>query len=177
MNQTTMPLVSVIVRTKDRPHMLEQALQSIAQQTYPFIEIVVVNDGGCDVNGVTAVVERCVSALKLEQLPKSVGRTAAANRGLELASGDYICFLDDDDYWLPNHLEGLVSLLEEESATVVYSGTKVVKVCTDKEQHDISEYNVDYDPLRLDYENFLPIHSVLFSRKYIDQGIRVITTN
>ena len=45
---TTNPLVSIIVRTKDRPRLLRRALQSIAAQTYRPIEVVLVNDGGCD---------------------------------------------------------------------------------------------------------------------------------
>ncbi len=46
------PLVSIIVRTKNRPVLLAEALQSIAEQTYPKIEIIVVNDGGDDVSEV-----------------------------------------------------------------------------------------------------------------------------
>lgn len=44
------PLVSIIVRTKDRPKLLTRALQSIAEQTYRPIEVVLVNDGGCDLD-------------------------------------------------------------------------------------------------------------------------------
>jgi len=44
------PLVSIIVRTKDRPKLLEKALRSINAQTYRPIEVVLVNDGGCDLN-------------------------------------------------------------------------------------------------------------------------------
>ncbi len=44
------PLVSIVVRTKDRPKLLKRALQSIAEQTYRPMEVVLVNDGGCDLN-------------------------------------------------------------------------------------------------------------------------------
>ncbi|MBI5675730.1 MAG: glycosyltransferase [Nitrospirae bacterium] len=44
------PLVSIIVRTKDRPKLLKNAIKSIAEQTYRQIEVVLVNDGGCDLN-------------------------------------------------------------------------------------------------------------------------------
>ena len=44
------PLVSVIVRTKDRPKLLKRAIQSISAQTYRPIEVILVNDGGCDLD-------------------------------------------------------------------------------------------------------------------------------
>jgi len=53
------PLVSIIIRTKDRPKLLKRALQSIAEQTYRPIEVVLVNDGGCDldINELTGILK------------------------------------------------------------------------------------------------------------------------
>src|SRR5512135_2804388 len=96
-NKSHTPLVSIIVRTKDRPKLLEHALESIAAQTYRPIEVVLVNDGGCDLD-----IEKLRSilgdvSLKYVRLENNAGRAHAGNVGIEHAQGDYIGFLDDDD--------------------------------------------------------------------------------
>ena len=118
---TPQPKVSVIVRTKDRPQQLEQCLRSIADQNYNNLEVVVINDGGCDISDTIATFPalRC----KLLQFPTNVGRTQAANQGLESASGTWISFLDDDDLWLTNHLSYLTEELPKQPAAI-YSATK-----------------------------------------------------
>lgn len=197
---TLRPLVSVIVRTKDRPEALRRCLESIVLQVYRPIHVVIVNDGGVDVSDVingldvkgldvsknsAEVKGRFV--FELHQLDVNVGRTAAANHGLENAKGDYICFLDDDDYWLPAHLSLLVShvcsLTIEKADTgypecAIYSATKAVLVsagenCNEAEvEQEIKVYNTAFDRDYLFYSNYLPIMSVLFSRSVVDGGIR-----
>ena len=93
-----LPLVSLIVRTKNRPAFLKEALQSICGQTYPKIEIIVVNDGGeCNVSKIVEGFISHVSAIQLIQLPISTGRSGAANAGLMHVTGEWAGFLDDDD--------------------------------------------------------------------------------
>jgi LmbE family N-acetylglucosaminyl deacetylase/glycosyltransferase involved in cell wall biosynthesis len=94
----TLP-VSVIVRTKDRPDLLREAIESIRATEYP-CEIVVVNDGGAAVD---------VEGVKLVQHEQSRGRSRAANAGVEAASNAFIAFLDDDDLFYPEHLATLAN--------------------------------------------------------------------
>ncbi|WP_191602245.1 glycosyltransferase family 2 protein [Marinomonas algicola] len=175
---TSQPLVSVIVRTKDRAESLRHCIDSIAKQTYRPIEIVVINDGG---KSVLTLIEQLPTNLttKLIELEKNIGRTAAANMGLEHATGDFLCFLDDDDYWLPHHLQTLALPLSESAANnqesllgVVYSSTKAVKVDNDGEEHLLSIFETPFDPLHLVRNNFIPIMSALFLRRWIDEGVR-----
>jgi len=96
-------LVDVVVRTRNRPHLLRQALHSIRDQLNSPNRVVVVNDGG------EPVVELCRAALgeiafELVELETSRGRSAAAQVGLERASASHVVFLDDDDLMYPDHL-------------------------------------------------------------------------
>jgi glycosyltransferase involved in cell wall biosynthesis len=116
------PLVSVIVPTKNRPDTLREAMASIAAQTYPAVEVVVVNDGGTPV---AAVLDPFAAQVKcrLVESPSPQGAADARNLGLAHASGDLIAFLDDDDVFLPEHLELAVRTLGASGADLVYATT------------------------------------------------------
>ena len=102
------PLVSVIVRTKDRPELLQDALKSIASQTYQSIEAVLVNDGGCEVDQGEA--EAILGEIPLSYVKNetSLGRGAALNIGLEKSKGVYVAFLDDDDVYYHGGIAALM---------------------------------------------------------------------
>ncbi|HWL65523.1 MAG TPA: glycosyltransferase family A protein [Actinomycetota bacterium] len=108
---TRLPLVTAIVPTRDRPASLHRALASVRSQTYPALEIVVVDDGS------TQPVEPEVVAdhppTRLVRLEPSRGPGAARNAGVEAASGELLAFLDDDDEWLPASVERRVNALIE----------------------------------------------------------------
>lgn len=170
-NKMELPLVSLIVRTKNRPTFLQEALQSICGQSYPKIEIIVVNDGGeCNVSEIVEGFISHVSAIQLIQLPISAGRSGAANAGLKHVTGEWAGFLDDDDLLETTHIEQLVKIALQNGVKVIYSGTKVIQVNQDGTTNEITEYNVPYSAERLLFQNFIPIHSVLFHRELIDSG-------
>jgi glycosyltransferase involved in cell wall biosynthesis/LmbE family N-acetylglucosaminyl deacetylase len=101
--------VSVIVRTKDRPTFLRDALGSLTAQTFHDFEVVVVNDGGSDISAIIA--EYPGLQCTFVQFPQNQGRAAAANAGVEAARGTFITYLDDDDVYYPAHLETLYTFL------------------------------------------------------------------
>src|SRR5262245_25244548 len=107
-----MPRVSVVVSHYDRQALLVEALESIASQTYRDFEVIVVNDHGVDSR---ALVESFASrtlpstAVHYDYRPTNAGVAATRNRGVALARGELIAFLDDDDLWHPGHLAGLVT--------------------------------------------------------------------
>jgi len=104
------PLVSVIIPTYCRPRLLLETLQSVAAQTYPNIEVLVMDDGtpGEEV----LVLCKQFSNVSYHKLENSGGPSRPRNKGAELAKGTYLAFLDDDDLWLPNKLEQQVKILE-----------------------------------------------------------------
>lgn len=94
------PLVSVILPAHNAGGTLLRALESAAAQTYPNLQIVLVDDGSSDE---TSAIARAWNRLPvaIERLERQSGAAAARNRAMALAQGDYIAFLDSDDEWLP----------------------------------------------------------------------------
>lgn len=120
----TTPLVSVLTRTKDRPEFLREAIASVAAQTHPRIQHVIVNDGGADVAHVIEPFRGRVDVTYLS--PGAVGRCRAGNLALAAARGDYLAWLDDDDLYYPRHLASLVAFAQETGSKVVYSQAEVI---------------------------------------------------
>jgi GT2 family glycosyltransferase len=110
------PLVSVIVTTFNRPVVLGDTLAAIERQTYPALEIIVVNDAGGDVRELVA---RFPRARVIDQ-PENRGPAAGRNAGLRVASGEYVIFFDDDDEMFPDHIGALAGALERSGLDVVY---------------------------------------------------------
>ncbi len=105
-----LPLVSILVRTVNRPYYLAECLESIELQSYPNIQIVLVNDGGPSVRAVVDSLT-LTKSLDLIELPRNIGRSASGNVALAAARGEYIGFIDDDDIFYPTHVEVLVDAL------------------------------------------------------------------
>ncbi|MGZ4968314.1 MAG: glycosyltransferase family 2 protein [Methylobacter sp.] len=160
------PLVSLIVRALNRPRFLQEALQSICTQSYPNIEIVVINDGGEDVSAVVNDFANRVSALQLIQLPQNIGRSGAANQGLSVAKGEFIGFLDDDTLD-PDHIADLIQAIHQHpQIKAVYAGVRL----KDETGQVKGNFNLPFDQKRLFASNFIPIHALLFSRSLIEEG-------
>lgn len=104
--------ISVIIPTLRRPRRLWRALESLAAQDYPALDVVVVNDGGVPVED---VVERARSELGLAvayvALTENHGPAGAVNRGIAASAGELIAPLGDDDRYLPGHLARLAAAL------------------------------------------------------------------
>ena len=118
-------LVSVIIPTYNRPDYLREAVDSIFAQTYPSIEILVIDDGSSDEGSLTkSVLKSYISPdLSSPQMPKVTclyqengGLVSAVNRGLRLARGEYIQRLDDDDRLLPEKIARSVEVFQAHPA-------------------------------------------------------------
>lgn len=111
-----LPLVSVIVPCFDRERYIATTIQSVLDQTWPNIELIVVDDGCTD--GSRSVVEAFGSKLKILEHPGRInlGQAAAINLGLSQCRGEYIAILDSDDLFLPKKLEKQIRFLEDNPA-------------------------------------------------------------
>lgn len=160
------PLVSIMIRSMGRPE-LQEALDSIALQTYRHIEVVVINARG---PGHPTLPAWCGTLpLRFVDTPAGLRRSAAANRGLDEARGDWLMFLDDDDWLAPNHIAKLVTGAQQTSLQAVYSD--VITMTPDRQPAGIT-FATSYARFRLLGRNFLPIHSVLFARTLLTHGCR-----
>lgn len=169
------PLVSIIVRTCGRPHVLEKALDSIRTQRYENIETVVIEDGE---NISEEYIKEKFSDMNLiySCTGTKVGRCVAGNLGLERATGKYLNFLDDDDILMLNHVDILVEALENNPCRVAYavaeehqiritdSATRTYKV-----RRKFVRYKQPFNRLLLCYMNYIPIQSIMFEKTLYDQ--------
>ena len=158
--------VSVVVRTRNRPALLEEALESLRTQVARPAQVVVVNDAGARLPDLGRF--RDAFDLVVEELPQRVGRSAAANRGVALATGELVSFLDDDDLCAPDHFERLHRAYREGPPPVVYSDAVTgVYVAGDDGwvlRHRGLQYSLDFDPDYLLLANYIPLHTLLLPR-------------
>jgi len=137
----TAPMVSVLVRTYNRPDLLSEALQSLAKQTFRDFETIVVNDGG-DPAAKEVAKSFGLRNVRYYYAPHQ-GNPAALNRALEMAHGKYVTILDDDDIFYPNHLQVHLDYLETEGAAEI-ACSKIYKM-------RIAD---DYEDCRLRWEQY-----------------------
>ena len=114
------PVVSVIIPTFNRPQYLYPAVASVLRQSYKPLQIIVVNDGGVNVDDIISSFRD--PRLMLIDRRENRGKAYSLNEALERAEGKYVAYLDDDDIYYPPHIETLVHALERETdCGVVYS--------------------------------------------------------
>lgn len=148
----SLPPVTVLVPTYNRRQLLHRALRSLSAQTYGQFEVVVVNDGGEDVRGV--VDEFPTLNVRYVQHRYRKGLSATRNTGLSLAEGAVIAYLDDDDEFLPEHLQSTTSVLSTTHADVVTSGVRyIVNEVTGR----VFNYQFPAEPRLLAITNFYPV--------------------
>jgi glycosyltransferase involved in cell wall biosynthesis len=134
----TMPRVSVIIPTYNRSNLLRETIASVLRQTFNDLEIIVVDDGSTD-DTRTAV--EAINDRRLRYFYKDNGGTPAArNFGLARALGEYVSFLDHDDWWPENFLEVMIThLIKKTDYGVAY--TPITKVTPDGNK--IRSYKVE----------------------------------
>lgn len=172
MNQ---PLVSIIVRTCQRPCVLEQALMSIQEQTYKNIQVVVVEDGE---NKSEELIKKNFKDLniKYKATGEKMGRSHAGNVAMQIAEGVFWNFLDDDDLLLPNHVQTLVDAVLESEQLAAYSVAeeRQIKIYTkDPYKYKIKRKTIrfrqSFSRILLYAFNYIPIQSIMFHRSLFEQ--------
>ncbi len=172
------PLVSVITRTyAGREIFLRQALLSVAHQTYPNVEHIVVEDGGDTMREVVGNIKE-VTGSSIRFFPSEKGgRSKVGNAGLAVARGRWCLFLDDDDLLFADHVETLVNALLENSH-VVGAYSLAWEVVTDDADIAVGSYReLTYhvpDVFFQDFDtlirfNYIPIQSLLFERRLFEE--------
>lgn len=116
-------MISVVIPLYNKEQSITATIQSVLAQTYTDYEIVIVDDGSTD-NSLRVVQER-VSELENERVriihQENAGVSAARNKGILEARGEYIAFLDADDLWTPNYLTTLAALITDFPNAGLYS--------------------------------------------------------
>ena len=120
------PLVSVVIPTYQRPKLVERAVNSVLNQRYENIEIIVVND---DPETDLSHIEEMGEEVQLLNHEENRGACEARNKGIKKSKGKYIGLLDDDDEYLEEKIEKQVRQFQQlpEEYGMVYSGVKEVR--------------------------------------------------
>jgi glycosyltransferase involved in cell wall biosynthesis len=178
------PKVSVVISTYNRPERLDTALASVHAQTFGDFEVIVVDDCSPQQDAVRDVMEKWYNALEqrgVELIAMRLGENSGyqcmpKNRGVEMARGDYIAYLDDDNTWRPDHLSTCVEAIEADFSTdMVYT-----RLCYHMEDPKIREElfekfgrhvypegdgsGVDWNPQLLSQMNYVDTSSILHSK-------------
>lgn len=165
-------LVSVIIPTKDRPEMLTQAIHSVLNQTFTDLEIIVVNDGGVDVQSVISRLNTRGNIV-YKKHDRALDRSAARNTGIRAARGKYIAYLDDDDIYYPNHIETLIKFLENGEYKIAY--TDAVMAQQEKKNGEYvtvnrsAPYSLDFDNDKILVSNCTPNLCLMHEKSCLDE--------
>ncbi len=126
-------LVSVVVPAFGHERFIRTALDSVVDQTYPHIELIVLDD--CSKDDTLAVAKQWASdrlaanrfsRMVIERNPVNTGAHETINRGMAMAQGDYITILNSDDAYAPKRLQILVEVARENRASLLFSGVRVI---------------------------------------------------
>jgi glycosyltransferase involved in cell wall biosynthesis len=164
--------VSIITPVYNRVTWLPQALESALNQTHPDIEVILIDDGS-DTEEAKRIAEAYADVRYLWQ--PNQGSGPAKNKGLTLATGEFILFLDDDDWLTPEAVAEKLPFLEEDpSIGIVYSDLYLVTrdnsiICRYYEHRKTLPPSGDLY-LNLLPSNFIPIDSILWRRSVIEEA-------
>ncbi|MFC1616200.1 glycosyltransferase family 2 protein [Patescibacteria group bacterium] len=106
------PVFSVITPTFNRAYVLWKAIQSVLGQTFPYFELIIVDDGSDD-DTEKMVKQFSDPRVKYFKLLENSGASAARNYGLNKANGDYVAYLDSDNFWYPEYLEVMMDAFKK----------------------------------------------------------------
>lgn len=165
------PLFSIILTTFNRPQLLKDALDSLATQTLQDFEVILVNDHGCPVE---SLLENYAFALTYIRQGRNQGLSAARNAGLRLARGRFIAYLDDDDLYLPGHLETLAKAFAEHPDSVIYTAAEYVNERLEEGGRvEVSRHmpfaHQAYSKDRLFTQNYIPVNTWSHPRYMLEQ--------
>lgn len=133
-----LPTVSVIIPTYNHAHFLNEALLSVCEQSYKNWEVIVINNFSED-ETISVVESFADKRIRLENFRNHGIIAKSRNRGIELARGQYIAFLDSDDSWYPEKLSNCLN----------YINNGADLVCHGLEYHGLREKNVFCGPIQL----------------------------
>lgn len=164
-NPCNRQLVSVVIRSIGRPS-IDQALWSVERQDYRYIEILIVN---ARAKSHPALPSGLTLPVKLVEINCDLNRPQAANVGLDHSCGDYIIFLDDDDFFEHNHISSLLTCLKAKpDQLVAYAGTRILG----DEGDNRGELSLPFNRLELLKFNYIQIGAALFSAQLLALGCR-----
>lgn len=162
-------IISVIIPTYNRAHTLLNSVNSVINQTYQNIELIIVDDGSID-NTEEVVKKIKDKRVKYVKLSKNVGACVARNIGIDLSKGEYIAFNDSDDIWHKDKLEKQIKALLKNKVDMVYCAIH-------------RHYSSNYDSEKIPSEELIKkiriqgLKNVLWEKNSISTGTILCSAN
>ncbi len=162
-------MISVIIPTRGRPELLQEALASLQLQTYTNFEVVIVNDGGPALEPTIRPWRQHLTMTLIER-PDSLGVSSARNAAIACADGEYLAFLDDDDIFLPQHLAAAHRALTSGPLDFVYLGALVASNRMRRLPSDVSGMHTKAYPFD---ERFLLVANYIHTGSVVVRNFRL----
>jgi teichuronic acid biosynthesis glycosyltransferase TuaG len=161
-------MVSIVMPAYNSEKYIREAITSVIQQTYSDWELIVVDDGSKD-NTVEIIEDfsKKDSRVKLHRNEKNLGVSATRNKGISLAVGEWIAFLDSDDMWDQTKLEKQINFAKDKDANFLFTGSAFIN---EKSESYSGIFNV---PEQVSYkellkQNVISCSSVLIKKHFLD---------
>ena len=162
------PLFSIIIPTYNRAHLIRKGIQSLLEQACRDWELIIIDDGSTDSTQevVEAFEDYRIHYVYQEHQERSVAR----NRGIAMARGQYLCFLDDDDYFLSQHLFLLQkAILEQGKAIGVFRTGMLIERKGQHQKTANFRAAQGVHPVLFFLKNMAGMHSLCFHRDILAQ--------
>jgi glycosyltransferase involved in cell wall biosynthesis len=163
-------LVSVVIPVYNGEDYIKETLESIFEQTYKTIEVIIVDDGSTDDSEkVIAEYDDRVTYIK----QSNAGPAAARNNGVRHATGEYVAFLDADDIWMPEKLSRQISIMQDNDAGFSHTGSLVFDEQKEfdyrpKSQPEVMSAQEAFDTLF--FSNFITTSTVVVNRIVLSEA-------
>lgn len=123
----TNELVSIVTPVYNASQFIEKTVRSVLKQTYQNLEMILVDD--CSTDDSKAVIQKLIeedNRIKYYRLDTNSGAAVARNKGIELAKGSFISFIDSDDYWHPEKTQRQMTFMKENGYAFTYTGFETI---------------------------------------------------
>ena len=160
------PIISIVLTTYNRPELLQRAINSVLAQTFKNWELVVVDDHSDKTPPIDIPVGE--DRIMFIRLPWNTGfHMRPKNIGIMCSHGKYIAYLEDDNVFLPNHLEVLYEAITKNQADVVY-GDRVYKSTVPNEKRFMGKMSYDYDLNKINQANYVDTSDIMHTIQAIN---------
>lgn len=156
-------LVSIVTPVYNASRFIEQTILSVMNQTYQQWEYWLIND--CSSDHSCEIIQKYAeidSRIHLVNLEKNSGAAVARNKGLSLAQGSYVAFIDSDDIWHPDKLQLQISFMQEQDHAFTYTNLALIS-----EEGELIKEQMDL-PLKFTYHELLKNTAIACSSVVID---------
>ena len=144
------PMVSIIMPTYNAQATIKESIASVTAQTYPHWELIVVDDASRDnTPEIVRALAKDNPRIRLHTNPQNAGVALSRNAGMAHAHGEWLAFLDSDDFWHEDKLQKQLQFMETQNAAISYTGTSYIN-----DAGQLSDYVLRAEP-ELTYKDLL----------------------